>query len=58
MVAVKLSTIIQWWTCYYNLIQDQILIIDLIETSFAMRIEILSISYKAGYNMLKAKNTY
>ena len=33
------------------------LINDLIKTSFAMRIEILSIGYKAGYNMFKAKNT-
>jgi len=33
------------------------LIIDSIETSFAMRIEILSIGYKAGYNTFKAKNT-
>ena len=33
------------------------LINDLIETSFAMRIEILSIGYKAGYNMFKMKNT-
>ena len=35
------------------LVQDQMLI----NASFAMRIEILSIGYKAGYNIFKAKNT-